>query len=891
MTWTLENGLEVYALPEPGGSSVAVQVWYRVGSKDDPAGRSGFAHLFEHLMFKRTKNMRDEMLDRLTEDVGGENNAFTSADVTVYHEIVPANHLERLLWAEADRMVNLQVEESNFASERDVVKEEYRQGVLANPYGLLEDAIERHSWSVHPYQRPTIGNLSELNSATLEDVRTFYKTYYRPDNAILIVSGAFAESELRGWVEKYFGPVLRPETPIVRNPTREPERTGEKRFRATAPNVPLPALAMSFLTVPASHPDADALKILDATLSGGESARFHQSLVYSQQIASEASTGADLRLEGGLFTVNTVAAGGKTLAALEKATLTELEKVKSAPPSSAELERAKIRLLTALLKSRESVDGKAFALGEAVLEGDARRADTALKRLVNVTGEDVQRVARKYLTAENRVVVRYESGPAPAGASIVGEKPKTLPSTVAPGALVRPPAPGPAHAPVLPTPIEKTLRNGLKVAVASQPGSGLVTARIVVRAGSAHDPVRKDGLASLTASLLTRGTKSRTATEQAQAIEALGGSLEIAAGRDQTDASVTVALPSLDGAVALLADALLHPAFSSTEVARRRAEAIDERTVALQEPGTLARLAAQRLQFGPGAYGRATDGLPQTLKRITRTDVQKFHRMGYTPDNATLLLCGDLTPEAGFALAEKHFSLWRRTYAGKLPRPSYGLGPIQRRVVVIDAPELGQSAVVLIRPALERKDPSWTAAQLANSLYGGGYSSRLNVEVRIKRGLSYGAGSGVSGGAGVGALVAACQTKHESAGEVARLFVDELARLAQAPADEIEFSARRSALVGPYARLFETTEGLAGMFGPLAGLGMPLSEAGRLLTQAKNLGPADIQRLAARKLGAPYASLVVVGDARKFLPDLKKRLGRVEVIPRKALNLESPMLK
>jgi zinc protease len=204
---------------------------------------------------------------------------------------------------------------------------------------------------------------------------------------------------------------------------------------------------------------------------------------------------------------------------------------------------------------------------------------------------------------------------------------------------------------------------------------------------------------------------------------------------------------------------------------------------------------------------------------------------------------------------------------------------------------MGQSAVALCRPGLSRNDPLWAAAEVANSLYGGGYSSRLNVEVRIKRGLSYGAGSSLSGEQGVGPLLAVCQTKHESAGEVAQLFLDELTRLATEKPDEIELSARKSALVGPYLRELETTSGLADAFGSLLAPGLPLSEAERFVQRARNIGPTDVQRLAQQKLGAPYASLVIVGDARKFLPDLKKRLGRVEVIPRAKLNLESQSLK
>jgi zinc protease len=213
---SLPNGLQVIAIEDHASPTVSVQVWYRVGAKDDPAGRSGFAHLFEHLMFKSTRYMKSEAIDRLTEDVGGSNNAFTADDMTAYHEVVPSNHLERLLWAEAERMANLDVDEANFKSERAVVEEEYRQRVLASPYGRLFNAIAPSSYLVHPYKRPSIGSIEDLEAATLADVVAFHSTYYRPDNATLVVAGDFDAQQLQGWVDKYFGPVPRPNSAIRR---------------------------------------------------------------------------------------------------------------------------------------------------------------------------------------------------------------------------------------------------------------------------------------------------------------------------------------------------------------------------------------------------------------------------------------------------------------------------------------------------------------------------------------------------------------------------------------------------------------------------------------------------------------------------------------------------
>src|SRR5256714_2429283 len=257
---TLANGLKVYSAQERSSPTVAIQVWYRVGSKDDPPSRSGFAHLFEHLMFKSSKNMRDEMMDRLTEDVGGWNNASTNDDVTNYYEVVPSNYLETLLWAESDRMSGLNVNEKNFHSERDVVKEEFNTSVLAPPYGRLFYDIDKDSYTTHPYHRPTIGSKEDLDASSLEDVRAFHSTYYRPDNAVLIVVGDFDQQQLDQWVDKYFAKIAKPSTPIPRVTVKEPPRTSEKRFDETGPNVPLPAVAITYLAPPVSNLDADVLR-------------------------------------------------------------------------------------------------------------------------------------------------------------------------------------------------------------------------------------------------------------------------------------------------------------------------------------------------------------------------------------------------------------------------------------------------------------------------------------------------------------------------------------------------------------------------------------------------------------------------------------------------------
>ncbi len=404
----LDNGLRILSAADHSSPTVAIQVWYHVGSKDDPTGRSGFAHLFEHIMFKSTRNMPSEMIDRLTEDVGGFNNAFTADDVTVYFEVVPSNYLETLLWAEADRLSGLNIDDQNFKSERDVVKEEFRQRILAPPYGRLFYLIEQKSFTRHPYQRPGIGSIEDLDAASLEDVREFHATFYRPDNVTLVVVGDFGQKQLDAWVDKYFGPISKPTRPLPRVTVKEPSRSAEKRFVEYGQNVPLPAVAMTYLTPAKSDPDADALKVAEAILSSGDSSRLYNSLVYEQQIAQEAFGQSDLREDLGLFILGAILASDKKPEEAERALLAEIKKMQDAPVTAAELEKAKNQIITNQVRERETSNGKALALGEAaVLLGDPNRVNTDLARLQAVTAADVQRVMKKYFMDANRLVLHY----------------------------------------------------------------------------------------------------------------------------------------------------------------------------------------------------------------------------------------------------------------------------------------------------------------------------------------------------------------------------------------------------------------------------------------------------------------------------------------------------
>ena len=903
---TLPNGLRVFSAVDRSTSNLAIQVIYGVGSKDDPPGRSGFAHLFEHIMFKATRDMPAEFMDRLTEDVGGANNASTEDDFTEYHEVIPANHLERLLWAEAERMSSLVVDDASFKSERDVVKEELRQRVLASPYGRLFSLdVPEASFTTHPYKRPGIGSIEDLDAASLADVKAFHATYYRPDDAALIVIGNFDQAQLDQWVDKYFGPIRRPDLPIPRVTAVEPARQGAGHVDAYGPNVPLPALAITWLAPAADSKDQPALDVLDAVLSTGDASRLKQHLVHDQQLASDVFSSADLRQQPGLFWVGAILAGKKTLAQGEAGLLAEVRALRDQPVGAAELDRAKTQLTTDALRGRESVEDRASALGSAIwIDQDPARVNDAVARLQAVTAADVQRVARTYLPDDRRMVVRYQSeslrpgGPAkdttgaspPVAAPQLPAAAQGAPQQLAPEPRQSPPPPGAPVKARLPVPVERTLANGLRVIVAKSTDLPLVTAELTVRTGGAADPAGKAGLADLTATLLEKGSGGRSATEMARAVEDLGATLDTGASWDGSQLSMDVMADRLDRALPLIADMARRPDFSPAELELARSQSLDDLTVELQEPGTLARYASAVAVFAGAPYGHVLGGDPGSLKRITRQDILALHSAYYRPDNAILVLTGDIDPERGFALAERAFGDWRAPAAALPARPT-GAPSAAPRVIVIDLPGTGQAAVDVAMPGLARSDPRFYPGLVANDVLGGGYSSRLNEEIRIKRGLSYGAGSSLDARRDVGPFLARVQTKNESAPEVVDLVLSEIRGLGAGKPSAEEVAARQASINGAFGRTVETTSGLAATLSSYAIQDIPLSELAVHDERVQAVTADAAASFVAGALDPAKATVVVAGDAKLFLPQLKAKFPNLEVIPADQLDFDQPSLR
>jgi len=413
---TLENGLKVVFLEDHSTPIVHAEIWYHVGSKNERPGRTGFAHLFEHMMFKGSKNVEPEGHPSWISSIGGQSNAYTNEDVTVFWQTVPAQYLPLVLWLEADRMASLRIEDKVFQTEREVVKEERRMRVESQPYGRLNEIVYEQAFTVHPYRHPTIGSMKDLEAASIEDVREFFRTYYVPNNATLVLVGDFDTTEATALVKQYLGRIPRSAKPVPRDIPKEPPQTKERRVTLEE-SWPLPAVVVAHHITFDGHPDSYPLHIASKVLSDGQSSRIYRRLVYEEQLALAAFGGGNIIEDPNLFFAVAIVQPGKSPEDAVNALNEELDRLMREPISAGELQQAKNQFARDYILGRESNKDKASQLGHAaVIHDDITTADGEFDIFMNTTAADVQRVARTYFRPENRLVLTImPAGAAPGG--------------------------------------------------------------------------------------------------------------------------------------------------------------------------------------------------------------------------------------------------------------------------------------------------------------------------------------------------------------------------------------------------------------------------------------------------------------------------------------------
>jgi len=865
--FALPNGLQVILHVDRKLPIVHVNEWFHVGSKNEKPGRTGFAHLFEHLMFEGSKDAPGKYLV-FAEKLGanlreGGVNGTTNPDRTNYFITVPAGGLERALWLESDRIATLMdfLTKENLDHQRDVVKNERRQGLENTPYGrafkLLFEGVFPPG---HPYSWLTIGSQEDLTAATFDDVKEFFKTYYTPNNLSLMIAGDFDPADAKRLVEKYFGSI--PPGPALDRPGRfVPTLSGEKIVEV-ADRVPQERVYLAFPSPPYFEKGDAELDLASLILTDGLSSRLQKALVYDKQLCTNVFAGQNGSEIAGLYFISATARPGAPLADVERVVTEEIARFAKDGPTAIELTRAKAKYELQFVTGLEGIGGfggKSDQLNRYnTFLGDPGKLAEDLGRYQRATADGVRVAVAKWVDTPNRLLVRFH--PEASGRSTAAAIDRSKEPAASPDAPFHPPDVKSA-----------TLPNGLEIYVAERPDLPKIVVELAVRAGVVGDPAGRDGTASFVARTITLGTKTRKALEIEDALGGLGTALNANAGREFTALDVTVLRRNLPSAMEILGDVALNPAFPTEEVERERKRILDGLAQDSKNPNALATRIRPVLVFGrEHPYGRPAKGLPATVEKIGRDDLASFHATYFRPKGSALIFAGDITLAEATELAKKTFGTW----SGGAP-PSIAIPPARpapvAKVYVVDRQDAAQTVVAQFVAAPARKTPDFDALTLADTVWGGGFSGRLNLNLREDKGYSYGAfsipvlyreGGFWTGGAGV-------QTNKtkESVVEVVKEFKD----LAGArPISEKELEDARANRIRGYAQKFETLGNVVNAIAEAWWYGLSMTEIARLPQGLARATLADVNA-AAKKYAVPEkSSLLLVGDLAKIERGIKE---------------------
>lgn len=737
----LPNGLKVLTKELHAAPVVTVWTWYRAGSRNERPSISGMSHLVEHMMFKGTPSLKPGEFDRVVQLAGGRHNAFTSFDYTAYHVTLPSDQLETALRLEADRMVNAALDPQELAREKGVVLSEL-QGRQNDPDDLLEAAVRSVAFMIHPYRQPIIGWKVDVLAFTHEAVQAYYRTYYRPNNAVLVIVGDFETDAVLALARKHFGALpAGPPSPAVI--LQEPPQKGERRVMLKEAG-PAALLQLLYHLPQASQPDQYPLVVLDAILTQGKSSRLHRALIEADLAVSQASY-LSRRLDPGWIMFYLTARDGVPHEKVERAFTEAIERVQAEPISDFELQKAINQVRADQIFEYGSVSGLARAIGSLELTVGHQEIGTFLDKIRQVTAADVQRVARQYFSTDNRTVGWFipqgarpgQPGSPPTSRDAVHrtpEPPQSLGMEVgaAPSAAGATISSGGRVA-------RTVLANGLTLIAAENRVARSVAIRGYVLAGPVVDPPAKGGLSNVTATLLTRGTRMRSASALAEELDFLGASLNIQAERETVGITAQMLSEHFEKVLGLLADCLRDPTFPTSELTKTVGQL---RTTLLQEADD-PRQRAQRelfaLLYPPDhPLHRIPKGTMADLDGISREDVVQFHSRFYQPDRTVLVIAGDFNPQEILASVERAFGGWMRTPFSPLPaRPLLPTVSASSRHTVV-LPGKSEAIVMMGGNGITRDNPDYYSAFLANRVLGGsGMTTRLMTALREREGITY----------------------------------------------------------------------------------------------------------------------------------------------------------
>ncbi|HZI51161.1 MAG TPA: pitrilysin family protein [Terriglobia bacterium] len=881
---TLANGLDVLLVEDSRLPQVAVDIWYHVGPVNEDKGRTGFAHLFEHMMFQKSKHIPEDSFFRFLEAAGASSvNGSTAPDRTNYYETVPSNQLELALWLESDRMGYLldDLTEASFRNQQDVVRNERRENFENRPYGPVEEAIAHLMYpSDHPYYANVIGSHADIQAAELKDVKNFFKQYYAPNNASLAIVGDFKKAEALALVEKYFGSLKRgPDVPPVKVTT--PPITEERRT-VVKDRIELPRLYMAWI-VPPIYTDGDALADISADILGGDKvSRLYESLVYEKQIAQDVAVYNYSYTLGSTFTIQATAAPNHTLEEIEKEIDAQLETFRKTPPSDAELSGTQRSIERNTLFSLESSGGVA----DRINAYNHHKKDPAflqqdIDRYRKATPEAVRDFAAQYLTKNSRVVVYGMPGEPDFGPAV----PASPPSKSREGGeavnpdeawRAKPPVPGPSPDLAFPSLVSFKLSNGLDVILDSRKGLPIVAANLVIRSGIATNPVGKPGLAAFMLDMLDEGTTTRSALGFAEQLKQAGVTIGEAPGRDYSGLVMTSTRGTLAAGIDLLADAILNPAFDPKEIERVKMRRLGELVQMKSDPGQVSDiLTILSLNGKDNPYGYVGLGTEASVKSITGDDLKKFWQEQARPGNSALVVSGDVTQDDLKPLLETALGKWTGPAAPpvSLPEPAP-----TRRIVLVDLPGSPQTQVRIVIPGPRRNSPDYESLLVMNEIMGGTFSSRINMNIREKNGYAYGASSWIRTLAYGGWIAAGAGVRTEATAPAVREMIKEMSSMAALPVKPEEIQGAKSSLVRAFPSWFETTGQTVNILAEIPVYNLGLNYYPEYAKKVEAVNDAQIRDVAKKYLLPEKMIVVAVGDRKVIEGGLKSAgIGPVEL--------------
>ena len=883
--FALPNGLRVVFHLDRSDPVVAIALAAHVGSARELPGRTGFAHLFEHLFFLDSENLGPGGLDRLSARVGGSGaNGFTNRDLTAYFQEVPNDALEKMIWAEADKLgffINT-VTDAVLAKEQQVVKNEKRQAVDNRPYGHTNDVLGRALYPAgHPYSWSVIGSLADLDAASLDDVRAFYRRWYLPNNATLVIAGDFDRAQARAWIEKYFGEIPRGDE-VPRAAPRPAKLAATRSLMIEDGFAQLPELTLAWPAVSAIHPDAQPLAVLLDLLSAGKESPLGSTLVDELKLTSEVDGVQQASEIAGEIYLVVRGFEGTDLDKVKAGLDVGLARFESQGVDAKALARVKTLQEKAFFANLESVLDKALLIARFdIYAGRADFAEISLQRLRSVSAADVMRVYRKYLKGEpyvaTSVVPKGQAQLALNGAEtaeiveeaiVQGAETEVQPTAAAPKYARTPsgfdrsvePAAGKAPQLTLPTIWNATLENGLGVSGIEAGELPLVAFELTLDGGRWFDDPAKAGAANLLARMLTRGTAKRTPAELENALKSLGTEVTLEAQDERTLLSGSTLARNFAPTMALVQEILLHPRWDASEFALVKAETISEIQSNRAEPEVVARRVMNAVRFGPAhILSRDPLGSKASLATLEIADLKSLYARSFAPGVARMRIVGAVDQRRVMQSLSQLETAWK---SRKVKMPEYPLlaAPSKAALYFYDVPDSKQSMLLFGAPSLQRADADFHAATVMNYLLGGGgFASRLTQQLREGKGYTYGIRSRFDGGRAIGSFEISSSVRSNVTLESAKL-IKEIVSNYGATFTAADLEITKSFLTRSRARAFETSDGKLQMLSNIGDYGLPADYVAREGRTIERMSVARIRAIAKKYLQPDKMIYVVVGD-------------------------------